>query len=163
MRYIQSQLRGRPIRAIHIIKGPWTHPDATPTVNMVETWCGHVYQDRAGLLPGQDTKLYAQGVSSDTVSPARKRPPQPGVWGTITDGGLCHTCQEVLQIHTEYPVQLAAMDNDALYQEFRDAHEPDYWEGEFTTDGRLRLRLAVAEMERRRQGCGFLSEEESDD
>jgi len=116
-----------------------------PAVNMVETWCGRAFQDRVGLLPGQAIELYQQGVSSDHA-----------------DTYVCSTCRKMLQIDTEYPgrlADLAAMDNDALYQEFRDAHESDDWDGAFTTAGTLRLQMAVAEMERRLRECGFLSGE----
>lgn len=155
MRYIQNWFRGHLMEAIHIVKGPYPASDAA---NLVETWCGAVFQDRVGLLPGQEAKAWRQGVGSDHADTLCQK---VGWWSD--NRGVCGVCQEVLRIHTEYPGQLTAMDNDALYQEFRDAHDPDYYDGAFTTEGELRLRLAVAEMERRLQACGFLSKEEADD
>ena len=158
MRYIQALFRGRLQGLIHIIKGSYGASDtvmASGAANLVETWCGAIFQDRAGLLPSQETEAWRQGVSSDQPIPARQERVPPGVWRNPAT--VCSSCQGTLQTHTEYPGQLAAMDNNALYQEFRDAHRPDYYDGEFTTEGELRLRLAVAEMERRLRESGFLS------
>lgn len=159
MRYIQNWFRGHLRDVIHIIKGPYAASAAvkwSDAANLVETWCDQVFQDREGLLPGQDTEMWRQGVGSDQVNTLYQQKPKS--WWRDSRG-VCSSCLKVLQRHTEYPGQLAAMENDALYQEFCDAHEPDCWECEFTTDGKLRLRLVIAEMERRLRGCGFLSKE----
>jgi len=157
MKYIQNSFRGRLNGPVHIIKGPY-EAKAYAAAGLVETWCGKAFQDQVGLLPGQGHERWIHGVSSDTVSPRTRRVLPPGVWNDYTvDGGLCTACQGVLQIHTECPGELAAMGNDMLYREFREAHRPDDYDGDFTTAGNLRLELVVAEMERRLRECGFLS------
>jgi len=142
MRYLQEWYRGHVVTGVcHIVKGPYTYGTESLPANMVETWCGRAYQDRMGLSPDQETKRYQQAVGLDDCHPAN----------------VCHMCQETLQIDTKYPKQLAAMDNDRLYQEFRRRHEPDDYDGDFTTAGWLRLQLAATEMGRRLRECGFLS------
>ena len=71
-------------------------------------------------------------------------------------------CHETLLVHTDYPSELGAMDNGALYREFREAHRPDDYDGEFTEAGDLRLQLAVDEMETRLRECGFLGAQDGD-
>jgi len=151
MKYIQNWFRGDLRGAIHIIKGP----HETDAANVVETWCGQVFQDRTGLQRDQGTSTWRQGFSSDQIHTLCQVPRN---WWR-DNRGVCSECLKVLEIQTNRPGELAAMDNDVLYQEFRDAHESDDWEGAFTTAGKLRLQMGVAEMERRLRECGFLSGE----
>lgn len=165
MRYIQECFRGRVVTGVcHIIKRLWVYtpgPDPLPA-NMVETWCRCVYQDRTGLLPDQETDRYKQGIGHDQLPPktnarATRQKTPPAACYSWPDDQVCPMCQETLRVNTEYPGQLTAMDNEALYQEFRDQHHPDDYDGQFTTAGELRLQLVVAEMEKRLRECGFLS------